>query len=225
MPAKQTPKVLESLAILENDAERLLKLAEAMVNAYGGTTFPFDLLANGAVNRSLALSAGFRTMISNRNLTCAAPLIRLQLDTALRFYAGFLVDNPHDFALKILEGEHVRRLRDRDGALMTDAYLRSKLSADFSRIDELYEKTSGYVHLSEVHIRSTFEKFDEESRSISFKMGEVDIDLSEEFYLEAIGAFQYSTLIFARYLNGWVVTKENTRELSTKNENRDTTHK
>lgn len=80
-----------------------------------------DLLAVATLNRSLALLTGFSAMIEARNFVSAAPLIRLQLDNCLRFSACWLVSDPHDFAMKVLEGKQVRSLRDSNGNRLTDA--------------------------------------------------------------------------------------------------------
>ena len=69
--------------------------------------------------------------METRNLICAGALLRLQLDTALRFYAAFRVEKPHDFALAVLDGKRVRDLKDLDGQKMTDDYLVRKLGASF----------------------------------------------------------------------------------------------
>ena len=77
--------ITNALEKLESDENELVELCGKMVNAYGGAIYAFDLFANGAANRSLGLSTGFRTMIREKNFICAGALVRLQLDTAFRF--------------------------------------------------------------------------------------------------------------------------------------------
>src|SRR5687768_12821665 len=93
--------VLDHLARLDKTENDLLQAGNAMFEAYGGTLYGVDLLAAGAINRGLAHTAGFRTMVQQRNLICAGSILRLQIDSALRFYAVFLVDKPHEFALEV----------------------------------------------------------------------------------------------------------------------------
>ena len=88
-----------------------------------GSMYPLDLLATAALNRSLNLMNGFCDLIEARNFLAAAPLIRLQLDSCLRFSAAWLVDDPHNFADKVLHDKRVDRLRDRDGNELRDRYL------------------------------------------------------------------------------------------------------
>lgn len=209
MSEHPSANVEKALTVLESDQKKLVDLAAKMVKAYDGTVYPFDLFANGAVNRSLALLSGFCTLIRDRNLICAGALLRLQLDTAIRFFAGFIVENPHDFALAVLNGKQICKLKDQDGKLMFDRHLLSKLAKEFPWIESVYERTSDYVHLSGTHISSTFDGLNEENGSVTIKIGVVDKELPEDVYLDVIAAFQQSMLIFVRYLNGWIYTKNN----------------
>ena len=201
--------VAEAIDVLESDAKKLFDLCVQMVHAHDGDVYPFDLFANGAANRSLALSSGFRTMIRDRNFICAGAIVRLQLDTAFRFYAGFLVNNPHQFATDVLAGKQIRNMKDVDGHRMTDWHLVDKLSAEFPWVKSLYDTTCEYIHLSGKHISHTVDVWAGPNNRFAFKIGEVDDDLPDSTYLNAIMAFQQSTLIFVRYLNGWIFTKNN----------------
>src|SRR4051794_3184007 len=82
------PKNLEEkLAKLERLDRELLRNLSGMPNI-GGAVSISDFILLGAVKRMLALSDGFRGHIRQKNFTCAAALLRLQLDTALRLHAG-----------------------------------------------------------------------------------------------------------------------------------------
>jgi hypothetical protein len=70
-------------------------------------------------------------MIESFNILCAGAILRLQLDTALRFHAAYLYPNANDFAMEVAKGVEVRKLQDRDKQLMHDAYLVKSLSVDF----------------------------------------------------------------------------------------------
>ena len=141
------------MALAELEAVHL-RLGKEMFEAFGGAMYGMDLLAAGALNRSKAHIAGFSTLIKAKNLICSGALLRLQLDTAMRFFAAFLVERPHDFAMSVLRGEKVRDLKDRSGKKMTDVYLCQKLGEEFEWVPRVYERTSGYVHLSSTHLMS-----------------------------------------------------------------------
>lgn len=226
MPELQT--ISDALNILESDAEKLINLCAEMANAHNGDMYPFDLLANGAANRSIALSAGFRIMIREKNLICAGAILRLQLDTSFRFFAGFLVNDPHQFAKDVLEGKQIRKMTDMDGNQLTDAYLVKRLSEEFSWVKPLYDYTCEYIHLSGTHIShaidGTVQDSTDGSKTIVTKFGAVDRELPVETYLEAIMAFQQSSLVFVRYLNGWIFTKNNPELVARLKVERDTAY-
>lgn len=161
-------------AMLDNLDKAHLELGRREVfEAFGGAMYGMDLLAAGALNRSKAHIAGFRDLVQVKNLICAGALLRLQLDTALRFHAAFLVEQPHEFAVAVLGGERVRNLKDRDGKKMTDAYLVEKLGREFDWVPRVYERSSGYVHLSATHLLSAMgpTELHHSEQSISIRVG------------------------------------------------------
>lgn len=116
-------EIKNALGELDGDRKHLLDLALEMMQADDGGVWQLDLLAHGALNRAVALMTGFKAMIEARNLICAGALLRLQLDTAARFAASFIVPNPHAFAREVFEGKQINRMHDRDGNQMTDRRL------------------------------------------------------------------------------------------------------
>jgi hypothetical protein len=183
-----------------------------MFEAFGEAMYGMELLAAGALNRSKAHIAGFTQLVQAKNLICAGALLRLQLDTALRFHAAFLVEQPHEFAIAVLRGERVRDLKDRNGKKMTDGHLVAKLGQEFSWVPRVYERTSGYVHLSATHLLSAMgptEGSEDSERSMTIKISAEDKSLPDWIYIEAVDAFRAATDIFLRYVRGWVFTKAN----------------
>ena len=214
MDKPQGPTVKERLAAFDELEKRQLKLCQAMYQADGGKLYPVDLLAAAALNRSIALSAGFRMLIAARNMICAGAILRLQLDTALRFFAAFLVEKPHEFAMSVLNGTKVSMLRDRSGHLMKDGYLVSQLSRQHPWLKRVYHETSGYVHLSNKHIMSIFEQVNEGDRTVRMKVSAMDKPMPEELYVEAIEAFRAATGALIEYVQGWIATKDNSEIVS-----------
>ena len=148
-------------------------------------------------------------MIRQRNLTCAGALLRLQLDTALRLSAGFIVDDPHEFAIQVLDGHRIDRMKDRNGKVMTDRHLVNELAEDYPWVPSVYESTSGYVHMSRAHILNTLEVIDGDTGIIGIKMSSRDHNLPDDVYIEAAETFRSCTRILVRYIYGWIVSKEN----------------
>lgn len=197
------------LARLDPLDRKHIEIGLVMTEAYGGVIYGIDLLAYGALNRSKAHLVGFKELIRLRNMICAGAILRLQLDTALRFSAAWLVDDPHKFAIEVLGGSKIRNMRDRSGNKMTDAYLVSTLGKDFEWIPRVYERTSGYIHFSSVHIFSAISMKDQANRTIELKISEIDKELPDEIYIEAIDAFEAVTGVLLKYVGGWSFTKAN----------------
>lgn len=116
-----------------------------------GALFTLDLFVSAIVNRSIALMQGFLVLSKENNYISSVPLIRLQLDNCLRFYASTLVTDSNAFFLKYLGGEHIEHMKDHSGKEMRDAYLAKELDKLFPGIHSLYKNTSGYIHFSNTH--------------------------------------------------------------------------
>ena len=221
-------RVEEALNYIEDDNKIMVDLAAKMLSADDSSLYAFDLFLCSVIKRSLSLSTGFITMIRDQNFICAAPLIRLQLDSALRVFAGFIVDNPRKFAEDVIKGEEIRNMKDRNGKQMTDWYLRNQLTSDSLRnlranpddfnnkkyawVEAVYKNTSGYIHLSDKHFFNTIHPSDHSDGYI--QISPKDVNISDEFYLDAISAFRASTEIIADFVHGWTFTKENPKKVA-----------
>ncbi len=209
MPERElsvSPEVLALLQKLRGYKERHIELGKYMLSPEEAPgIFNLDLLASAVMNRSLNLLLGFCSLIEGRNFLAAAPLLRLQLDNALRFSAAWLVDDPHEFAWRVIQGTHVRNMLDRDGQKMHDGYLVGKLAEENPWVPEVYKQTSGYVHLSEKHVFNAVRP--EEDLRFLTKIAEGDEFLPDEIYKEAIFAFKAITDLLFQYVYGWGHTK------------------
>lgn len=189
------------------------EMLKKMLEAYDGAIYPLDLYAIGMLHRSQALIDGFCDLVEDKNLLCAAPLIRLQLDNALRFYASFIVSDPHKFANEILKGESVRNLKDKDNQKMYDSYLVDKLSAEHAFVKPLYEQTCGFVHFSNTHIYYSMQDIKDDG-TFSFPLQVKGFGVKDEILIQAIDAFKSSTNVLLKYVEGWIVTKNNPEEVA-----------
>jgi len=215
----------DSLAKMSGLERAHLELGTVMLKAHDGDLYPMDLLATAALNRSFAHISGFRPLVVGRNLICAGAIARLQLDTAMCFYASFLVADPHKFALAILAGERVRHMRDAAGNRMTDQYLKNKLAEEYDWVPSVYDRTSGYIHFSAVHMMSAHRAGpNDDSSSVGTlfsKISATDHDLPEQIYIEAVEAFCAATEILLKYVEGWAFTKANPELLAQLHRERD----
>lgn len=185
-----------------------LVVCAQMLNADGGKMFPLDILASATIKRSLALIKGFTTLVKLHNYSCAASLLRLQLDSCLRLFAAFIVDKPHDLASNVLKGESIRNMKDRNGNRMTDRHLVNSLASKYEWLPRVYESTSGFIHLSEKHLFSVFGDAKDE-RAVELRVGANDENFPPELWIELADGFLAATDALFEYLKGWVFTKEN----------------
>ncbi len=180
-----------------------------LVQSDGGKLFTLDMLVFGSLNRSHSLLSGFVSLIENGNFVCAAPLVRMQLDNALRLFAAWLVEKPHDFAHSVLKGMHIRSIKDRNNNKMTDRYLAQEMNEKHTWVLKLYEESSGFVHLSSKHIFSSISNLSKLERTVSFEIGVPNSAVPQAAYIEAVAAINASTELFFEYVDGWILTKDN----------------
>lgn len=202
------PKKLEGeLRKLERTEKKFLNTALKIGKAYGGAFYGLDYLAYAVLKRSLALIFGFCTLIRAKNFVCAGAVVRLHLDSLLRFAATTLVEKPHELATEVLKGQQIRKLRDRNGHLLTDQYLVSQLSVQNPWIARVYKATSGYIHLSSKHIFNALRHNHGKGHG-SIAISKEDEFVSDENRIEACLAMQAITNLILHYLDSWHQTKE-----------------
>lgn len=188
-----------------------IDLGRKILQADSGNLFPLDILAIAALNRSLCLSKAFDALIGQLNLLAAAPLLRLQLDNAMRLYAATLVEDPHVFATQVFKGSQIRKLKDKSNCYMTDNYLACQLSKLFPWVKDVYDNTSGYIHLSDKHIWNAMRNDATSTQTTAFSMKVTDEDafVPESIYNEAVEAYLEVTKVIYIFLDDWVFTKSN----------------
>jgi hypothetical protein len=162
-----------------------------------------DMFVMGAVRRTLAQSQGFRDLLAARNFPCAAGLLRMQIDTAMRVNALTLVAERDDCCKALLGGAHFNKMKDADGKKLTDAYLRQKLAEQHPWITPVYEQTSDFIHLSGRHLYNSIASLDEKTRTVRFVISGKDPPRPDETYFEILDSFFEATKIVGLLLLGY----------------------
>lgn len=166
-------KVIKNLGKLEtvflNEAKLFLQIGEQ-----NGHIHTMDLFTSAIINRSISLMRGFVTLAKDNNYISAVPLIRIQLDNCLRFYAATLATDYNDFFTEYLKGTHIRNLKDATGAKMTDTHLVTALDKVFPGIHNLYINSSGHVHFSNEHSFLQTTLVADKERTIRTRIGYYD---------------------------------------------------
>lgn len=201
----QLEQILEKL---QASNQQLVDLAREMITV--ADLYQIDLLTTAVLNRSLALIDGFVELVRGHNSLAALHLVRLHLDSLLRYSAAWLVEDPGAFAMKIFSGKPVRKIKDRTGALMTDRYLVDKLTEDYAWVDSVYTQTSGYVHLSEKHYYSAIRKKEggEDENMVEAVISKDDRFIPYSLKLDAAEAMFEITRCIYEYVFGWTDTKK-----------------
>src|SRR5664280_2753685 len=136
-------QIIDELATAREEG---LKLAAAVI---GQTLFSDDLYILSLIDKSLRLVDGFKSMIEQRNLTCAGILLRVQLDNCLRTYALYAAADKQEVVHSMLEKSvQLDQLKAKDGKKMSDRYLREQLETVDKRFGAVYKEASGYIQHS-----------------------------------------------------------------------------
>ena len=201
-----------------------LEVVQRLLQADSGNMFSADLVIMACAQRSLELIDGFCLLIERRNLICAAPLIRMQLDSVMKVVACQLGD-ANEVALALLGGKGTNKLLTRekfaqDGKgkngrplppvrqQLTDSFLHRQLSASLPWASRVYEATSRFVHLSSPHMHSVVTDLGPD-RAVEFGVGRgAGRQVKEEELLEAVDAFIAATEGLFQLSVGWLSAKE-----------------
>jgi hypothetical protein len=202
----------EDLARLQLVQRRFLGLATRFREHASGGFDPMALFSYAALKRTLFLLDGFTHMIDDRNFVCAGALLRVQLDTALRFHAVFLVKDPRKFGESVLTGTKVSALLDREGHKLTDRHLAGRAATEFTWVTSVYEQASGYVHFSEKHLLSHQSAVEASAQSA---LSEINIssfdEVSDSSLREAVMAFAKAAELVDLYVSRWSETDRSAR--------------
>jgi hypothetical protein len=196
-------EVVNFLADIERADKELLALFSTII-ASGGPVSYQHLYLFGIARRSLAQSNAFRQMIESRNSLVALSLVRMQLDNMLRLYASFFVANPDDFATKVHDGVEIRKIKDAKGNLMTDSYLRDRVTKINAWVNDVYKETSGYIHFSNRHIQAALELKDKATGHVEVQIGPYDLNQPLAYYGEVVRAFRHITMMIPVAAEDWL---------------------
>ncbi len=175
----------------------------------GGRISKNDFYPASFIGRSMSFSSAFISLIEAKNYISAVPFIRMQIDNILRFNAAFIVNKPSDFIQEVSKGKAIKDLRSREGKLMKDWYLLERFTTDHPQnawIKDVYKKSSGYVHFSDIHMDAIFHSKDDDGR-VGILLTET-VNVSEISYLNAVQAFTGATKILLDFMDVYVYIKD-----------------
>src|SRR5450830_1996343 len=187
--------------------------------------FSTDLVALGVARRTYALVDGFVALVRQKNPLCCGALLRLQLDTAMRFYACWLVDKPEEVALALLDDRHLDKMKSREGKWLADAYLHEQLSKQYGDwVSRVYRNTSGFVHFTGRAMLDASTKHDADARSETVSLQGPGRIWTEPEMVEMVSAFVESVGITVNLLYSWSCRKSLVAVQRVENEHEATQH-
>ena len=162
------------ISILEKSLSVLRKkTVNLTAKVISETLFEEDLFFSAAADRNTHLIDGFVNMLKTRNLTCAGVLLRIQIDTCMRTYAAFIAKDKDAFIKGMFEGEPLKNYLSEDGERMFDCYLNKRIEQLVPSLKGVYNRASGYVHMSGPAFFQTVAKFNQDGSvaHVSFQCG------------------------------------------------------
>ena len=143
----------------------------------------------------------------------AMMLIRVQLDSCLRFFASTLVADPDRFTEKVLDKKkQVNEMHDRDGETMTGGYLARQLarrSPEYSWAPDLYKFASDFIHYSGTLMEiaeAEMAYWDETTELADIHL--TDREIPKGRWEDSLRYFRACTLAFTRLLRDWLTTHD-----------------
>jgi hypothetical protein len=203
------PESVESrLHEIEIDTVRLRKIMLEVVCPAGSPMFPLDFLAFAATKRHASATSAFVAMVRSWNMVVARALLRMHIDTSLRFSAAWHVAEPHQFATDVLKGGRIDKMKTRAGQRLTDSHLVHLHKEAYPWLPAVYAQLSGYVHFSGAHIADSIEAIGENERTVQFLISDQDQRFPEFSWIEILDCFSEASAILEKFLHGWGRTKK-----------------
>lgn len=191
---------LETLRMLGKQA------ASITTGIIGETLLLEDLFFMSSADRCIRLIDGLIPMLETRNLTCTGVLLRIQMDNCLRTYAAFIAEDIKEVVQCIIDGNPIKKLKDKNGNKMVDGYLKDEITKLDDRFGDVYDKASGFIHLSEKAFYQTVDRISD--YGIGFLIGEPLPEKRNEPLLECADAYIHFVRLHFKMLDAVVDSKK-----------------
>jgi hypothetical protein len=183
-----------------------LDLAKRFISVADGSLYTIDLFLFGVTQRSYHLVDAFLSLIDEWNIIGAAPLVRMQIDNLTRVTYVATAPRADEIAEEFIGGTEFRHMRAPDGQKLTDRKLLDLALADLGDwVEPVYEATSGWVHLSPLHVHHAWEIAEEADETASIA-GEIPLRpqrIPETSLAELLGAMTKATEQLFGWLERW----------------------
>ncbi len=163
-----------------------------------------DLVMVAVARRSYHLVHGFLALFDEWNVVAAAPLVRMQLDNLTRLSYVSRAPKSDEVVEEVIGGVEFRKMKDNIGQQLRDGRLVELAGEHHSWLPPVYEATSGWVHLSPVHVYTSWQvNSDDDAPSFSGHFPGNSADIPEPMLAELIGAMVQATEEVFGYIELW----------------------
>ncbi|EGD42829.1 hypothetical protein NBCG_02963 [Nocardioidaceae bacterium Broad-1] len=171
-----------------------------MLTVGGGELYLPDLFMMAVLQRSYGLVDAFIDAVDHHNLHAAAPLLRVQIDSLFRLSYVCRAPSVDDVVRDVMAGVEFRQMKDVDGRKLSDGRLKDLAQPFHPWTKDVYDKASGWVHLSRSHMGAAWQVRDDVlTGGLPLRPGVVP----ERLWRELLAAMQRATREVLDYADGW----------------------
>lgn len=170
--------------------------------------YSLDTFFVAIAQRSYELVDGFISMLDEVNFSVMAPILRMQIDNLIRASYVSRSRNPDEIASDFMTGTEFRKMKSPDGSKLTDYALKDEAIAHHPWIFDVYEKTSGWIHLSPAHVHTSIKtERVPDGALVKLHFPRSSEDISVEALEDICFALIKVTQELFEYLEGWYAVK------------------
>lgn len=209
MNAKNLKNLEEIYSRIKEQKKTFILLAKENVKSNNGNFCVTDLFLNALINRSMSNIEAFILLMKNNNYLAACCILRIEIDSLIRLGAIARSSQGDKLCEQLLTGKSIRNMKDDQGEKMYDGYLVKRLAEDLeiNWIEEVYKRTSGFIHLSQTHLLAPFSSFTNDpirkEGAFSFYIGDKPQSLTITEKIEASECFMAVLGYISIYLKQW----------------------
>lgn len=185
------------LSILDGLKEEHFKVEEALLLQVDYQLFPAHILYLSVLSRSLEQLEGFLLLFRAKQYGNCIALLRMQMDSIMRFYGVMRAKDIHDTAERLCNGDRLANLKDESGEKMKDVYLHKLLDEMNPGFSQHYDYACGFIHFSQEHFLHLLDRsWDQDLGKTSLRLGSDygHVDESDENKL-LLAFFKYTNSI------------------------------
>ena len=193
--------IVDKLDLLSTDYKNLAK----SIMKPGAQVMKVDFIALSVLNRAISINDAFKTLVKKNNTFTALHLIRIQMDSLIR-YNSILIAQDENYIDYVIDGKPINQFVDLNKKQFSDFYLVENLNKTFAGIKILYQKYCGHIHFGKEQLEKV--KTISENKQALFR---VEIGNFENYSLEERETFVLDFISISLYLykiiEDWVLTK------------------